>query len=374
MLLRWAHVVVALVWIGTSFYLISWENKFNRERGLRDGVDGDFLTIQGGDFYFVEKLSTAPQPLPDRLHWFKFEAYFTWLTGFALMCIYYYANAPAMLLAPDSPVRGTGQAIAASLGLLVGSWLVYTAYCRTSLARNYPASAALGMLFITLLSWLSDWLFSGRAGMLHVGAALGSIMSANVFFVIIPWQKRLLLAVRQGAATTEILREHPGFRSRHNHYLALPVLFLMLGTHAPINFESPYAWLVGSLLVLSLGLFKHFHTRIQRSQSAWAALAAGVVVFVYAVALDLAYPARPGSCDEPVPTDQAVLIVDKHCASCHSSGQAPMLGAPQQWLEQKDRFRERVLRMRTMPPASASTMTSAERETFGCWLAQQEGS
>ena len=150
--LRWAHVIAALAWIGASFYLISWENKFNRVKNLRMGVEGDFWTIQGGDFYYVEKLKGAPAKIPDQLHWFKYEAYLTWLSGIALMTVFYYTDASMMMLSPQSPLQTPLQAVAASILSLILVWVLYALYCKTLLARKLRFSAAIGVVCISLLS------------------------------------------------------------------------------------------------------------------------------------------------------------------------------------------------------------------------------
>lgn len=378
LLFRWLHVVAALMWIGASFYLISWENKFNRQHGLRDGVEGDFWTIQGGDFYFVEKLKSAPRQLPAELHWFKYESYFTWLSGFLLMCVFYYASPSVMLLDRSSPLTGSFSATLSSIGSLVLVWLLYSWYAGTSHARNLRLSALIGLVFVALLSLFYSYLFNGRAAVIHVGAALGTIMSANVFFSIIPWHKRLIRAIEVSKPLDDIYRTHPGFRSRHNHYLTLPVLILMLSAHAPVNFDGRFSWLVVTLLVLAMGLLKHFHTCIQRRQPSFRFLAAGVLVFLAVVMVSAADSAGDTDCSSEVSRSDVQQILVSRCSSCHNSRPAvtvagsdtaiPALVTPEELGAFSSQIHTQVVTEKTMPPANITGMTDAERIVFRCWL------
>ncbi|MFT5139925.1 MAG: putative membrane protein [Lysobacterales bacterium] len=377
-LLRWAHVLVAIAWIGASFYLISWENKFNRLRNLREGVEGDFWTIQGGDFYLVEKLKSAPRQLPAELHWFRYEAYFTWVSGFILMCVFYYSNASIMLLDQSSPLDGSFQAIAASVLSLLVIWLAYALYCNTRLARNLGLSALVGIFVVALLAWFYGLLFNGRAAFLHIGAAMGTIMSANVFFSIIPWHKRLVSAIASSEPLDEIYRSHPGFRSRHNHYMTLPVLFLMLSGHAPVNFDGSLSWLVAALLVTAMGLLKHFHTCIQRKTPAIRYLLAGLIVLTSAILISSSDARTVFRCEEKLQQEQVEKIIASRCESCHNSNSGtrasvdsqnvPVWSNPNELLALRTQARNLVLINKTMPPANVTGMTEHERGIFACWL------
>jgi uncharacterized membrane protein len=380
LLLRWVHVIAALAWIGASFYLISWENKFNRSKGLREGVEGDFWTIQGGDFYFVEKIRGAPERLPETLHWFKYEAYLTWLSGFALTCVLYYSSAGIMLLDGASPLQSPGQAVSVSVASLGGTWLAYALYCRTQWARNLRVSALVGILLTAALAAFYGYFFNGRAALIHLGAALGTIMSANVFFSIIPWHRRLIAAIESGRPLEGIYRDHPGFRSRHNHYLTLPVLFLMLCVHAPVRLDGAYAWLAITLLVSAMGLFKYFHTCLQRRVPAMPYLLAGLLIFGTGAGVAALDTTSPLVCDFPIDDARASDIIDRRCSACHDSGAGRVAGLDGNIIPAWDspevlvRFREQILDQvmvrRTMPPANTTAMTEQERNTLACWLQQ----
>lgn len=375
MLLRWLHVIAGLAWIGASFYLISWENKFNRAKGLREGVEGDFWTIQGGDFYFIQKMKSVPRPLPEPLHWFKYEAYLTWLTGFSLMCLLYYARAESRLLDPDSPLSGPFSPVLFSIASLTLIWILYSLYCRTRWARMLGVSAVIGVLVTAFVAWGYNQIFSGHAAIIHLGVAMGTIMSANVFFSIIPWHKRLIAAARETQPLEETYRSHPGFRSRHNHYLTLPVLFLMLSAHAPLSFSGSMSWLAITLIVLALGLFKHFHTCIQRQTSSLPYLLAGLLIFAAGAALSVAGTGEQSICNEEVPTEQVNQLFFTHCSFCHNAnaGQGLNWSNPEELLAVAPEATERVLLQQSMPPGNMSNMTGAERQALACWLNRNSG-
>ncbi|MEO5617771.1 MAG: urate hydroxylase PuuD [Candidatus Eisenbacteria bacterium] len=376
-LLRWGHVLIGVVWIGASFYLISWENKFNRTRNLREGVEGDFWTIQGGDFYYVEKLRKAPIPLPAELHWFKYEAYWTWISGFALLCTVFYMHADTMLVGPDSWLP-PGAGVALGIGSLALSWWAYDLYCRTRIARNLALTACVGLVFVALASYAFSQVFGPRAAFMHVGAVLGTFMSGNVFFGIIPWHRRLIRAIEANQPVDALYAQRPGFRSRHNHYLTFPVFFIMLMGHFPAMLDHPQGWALLPAAALGAGLIKHAHTRIQRKQSWHGYLLGGVGVFAGLIAVT---GWNTGSaCPEPVPTARAFEVITRRCASCHSAAptdriwRAPPNGVtfdtPEEVEALRERIVERAVRTRTMPPEGRAGVTPGERTLLACWAAQ----
>lgn len=378
LLVHWFHVIIGVMWIGASFYLISWENKFNRTAGLRDGVEGNFWTIQGGDFYYVEKLKYAPAELPSELHWFKYEAYLTWLSGFLLLCIVFYVDARAMLVNQHLAGIGPGLAIAISIGSLLLCWLAYCGYARTPLARIFPVSAILGLLVLAGLSYLFSQLFSQRAAFIHVGAVMGTIMSGNVFFVIIPWHKRLISAIENNSPLDALYAARPGYLSRHNHYMTLPVFLIMLGGHFPVVFNHPQSWAIVTAIALSAGLIKHFHNLIQKNQQGIGYLLAGIVVFSGAVFAAVWPSGKDMACHQRVSDRQAYQIVATHCLMCHSTSpthptwRVPPNGVVFDTVDQISRHKDRVLmravQTRTMPLANQTGMKPEERHALGCWI------
>ena len=249
LLLRWAHFITGVAWIGASFYFNWLENHLERQNA-KDGIAGDLWAVHGGGFYYLQKFQVAPERLPANLHWFKWEAYFTWITGFLLLCTLYYWNAGVFMV--DSRVADLSslQAVGIGIASLVFSWLFYDALCRSPLARNQALTALLIFAWFALLSWLLSQLLSGRAAYIHVGAAIGTIMVANVFFVIIPSQKDLVEAVNEQRMPDPQKGKNALARSRHNNYFTLPVLFTMISSHYAGTFAHPWNWLV--LLVISL--------------------------------------------------------------------------------------------------------------------------
>lgn len=377
-LAHWFHVIAGIMWIGASFYLISWENKFNRSKGLREGIEGNFWTIQGGDFYYVEKLKKAPARLPEELHWFKYEAYLTWLSGFVLLCLVFYLNAGAMMVDTSVADIRPGAAVAIGLGVLLLSWLLYRLYCRTSWARNFPLSAVVGLLCLAVLSYGLTSVFSQRAAFIHVGAIMGTLMSGNVFFVIIPWHKALIRAIEAKQPLDPLFARHPGFLSRHNHYMTLPVIFIMLSGHFPIAVDQPLAWLLLPAIAAFGGLLKHYHNMIQKRRPSLVYLLASLALLAVIV---IATDRRSGgatSCAEAVSFDRVYDVVATRCVSCHSAAPTDVGAAtlpsglhfdkPAQILAMKDRIMARAVIARTMPPGNRTGMTPAERQDLGCWI------
>lgn len=378
LVVHWFHVIIGVMWIGASFYLISWENKFNRTVGLRDGIEGNFWTIQGGDFYYVEKLKYAPAEMPTELHWFKYEAYLTWLSGFLLLCIVFYVDARAMLVSQHLAGVGPEAAIAISLGSLLLCWLIYSAYAKSALARNFPVSAVLGLIALAGLSYLFSQVFSQRAAFIHVGAVLGTIMSGNVFFVIIPWHKKLISAIENNQPLEALYGAQPGYLSRHNHYMTLPVFLIMLGGHFPAAFAHPYSWAIVTALALAAGLIKHFHNLVQKKRPGSVFLFAAIVVFGGAVFAAIGPVGQKMACQNKVSNDQAYQIVATHCLACHSSvprdtrwrkpPNGVVFDTVEQILHRKERVLERAVFARTMPLANRTGMTPEERHALACWI------
>lgn len=375
---RWFHVIVGAMWIGASFYIISWENKFKRQ-GLREGIAGEFWTIQGGDFYFVEKQRDAPPRLPEELHWFKYEAYLTWVSGFVLLILVFYLNAGTLMVDPSVADLTPGIAVGLSLTSLLVAALAYEAYCRTAVARNLRASGAVGLAFVALLTVFYTEVFSARAALVHVGAALGTIMSANVFFVIIPWHRVFIRAIEEGAPLEPLLASRPGYRSRHNHYMTVPVFFLMLSGHFAVVLSRPHLWLVVPAIALAGVLVKHGHNELQRKRPWLRYVVGGGVVLLAVVGWSAAAGQEPLACAH-TPTDaQAMALVETRCGSCHGSTPTDdvwttppngvVLEQAEQVLALAGRVRERVVVTRTMPLDNKTGMTMDERRALGCWIA-----
>lgn len=369
--LRWLHILAALAWIGASIYLISWENKFNRDHQLGDHIEGEFWTIQGGDFYFVQKCRGAPAVLPEQLHWFKYEAYLTWISGFLMLIVHYYLRPETML--PTGSVLSPAMAIAASVTSLIGVWIGYWLYTKTRLARNLRVSAVVGLVATMVLALAYTSLFNPRTAFIHVGAAMATLMSANVFFTIIPWHKTLLGLLERGASITDHYASHPGFLSRHNHYMTLPILFLMLGAHMTALQQSKANWLTITFIVLAAALFKHVHTSVQRKLPWWPPLTAFLVALGLAIASSAWTKDKSGSCGPGATEVEIDRIVANRCTSCHQNARESesalvRLDSARALLDYRETVLELVVDQAVMPPANATGVRDSERRMIGCWL------
>ena len=365
-LARWLHVMAGIVWIGTSFYFVALDNH------LRENISWE---IHGGGFYRIEKFVPAPPRLPDVLHWFKWEAYTTWLSGFALLVFLYYFNATTYLVLPGGPL-GTGWSITVSVALLGVAWLVYDGLCRATRNDVVLTAALLGLT--TLAAWGATELFAPRAAYVQVGSMLGTIMVANVFFVIIPAHRGLIRA-------KEAYRDpDPGpaleakRRSVHNNYLTLPVVFAMLSNHFPAAYTHSYSWLVLVALMAIGAWIRHFFNLRHAGRNVWwIPLTAALGIAAVAVAI------RPtgGSGGTAVASGsvsfaQAEAIVQQRCVPCHSAHPTRVAAAPlgieldtaAQIHAQAEAIKRVAVDSQLMPLGNATGMTQAERDELGAWI------
>jgi uncharacterized membrane protein len=366
--LRLLHVVAGIAWIGASFYFIRLDLGLSPvyERADREeGVAGEYWGVHGGGFYHSQKYRVAPRVLPEPLHWFKWEAYTTWLSGFALLVLLYWADAKARLVDASVADLEAWQAVALSAGLLAVGWLVYDVACR--LLRDDTSVAVTTALLVVGTAWSSGELFAARASYLQVGAVLGTIMAANVFLVIIPAHRELVRAKLEGREPDPAPGLRAKQRSVHNNYLTLPVVFTMIAGHAPFTFGSEHAWLVLLAIFAILVVVRHFFNLMHTGRMPlWllGAAAAGAVAVALVLEPERVEPAR-----QP-PTDEAALsIAAERCQTCHSGVSAPA-GVR---LETVELLRanaagiQRQVSTNAMPPGNVTEMTTAERETLIAW-------
>ena len=372
LLLRWLHVIAGIVWIGTSFYFVALDNHLRPpgDRRRRDeGVAGDTWEIHGGGFYRIEKYRVAPPTLPEPLHWFKWEAYWTWISGFALLVVLYWLDADVYLVDPAVRDLSQGEAIALSAGVLVAGWIVYDGLCRLLGGRELLLAAGVAGLAVAA-SWATSEVFGGRAAYLHVGAMLGTIMVANVFFVIIPAHWELVRAKQAGREPDAAPALEAKRRSVHNNYLTLPVVFAMLSNHLSWTYGHERGWLVLVALMAIGAWTRHYFNLRHQGRTVWAIpLTAAVAVVALAVAIE------PD--DEPLPTVASAgiadvqRIVDARCVSCHSGASAPggvRLETAPEIEARAERIEELVVDSRAMPPGNVTGMTVEERATVAAWL------
>ena len=376
LLVRWLHVVAAIAWIGSSFYFIALDNHLRPPKDEADaerGVGGEAWEIHGGGFYQVQKYRLAPKTLPEPLYWFKWEAYTTWLSGFALLIVLYYFNANTFLIDKSVADLRPWEAIAISVALLIAAWLVYDGLCR--LIPNDVALAAVLLVLVTLAAWGVSHLFSGRAEYIQIGAMLGTMMAGNVFFVIIPAHWELIRAKQAGREPSAAAGLRAKQRSVHNNYLTLPVVFTMISNHFPITYGHSYSWLIlVALLVIGAWVRHFFNVRHTGRTAWWIPVTAALAIAAVAVAI------RPhgSSGGTAVPFTRAQAIVQARCVPCHSAHPtkvdvAPMglvFDTPKQIHAQASLIEQVAVTTKVMPLGNETGMTQAERDTLGAWIQQ----
>ncbi|MCA8942310.1 MAG: urate hydroxylase PuuD [Planctomycetes bacterium] len=376
LVLRWVHVVTGAAWIGTSFYFNWLNNHVRAGDDLEPGVAGDLWSVHGGHFYRVVKYRVAPERLPKVLHWFKWEAYFTWISGFCLLCVAYYLEAGTMVVDPTVADLTRWQAIAIGVGTLVGGWLVYHFACKSPLGRMPELLAAVGFLAFTGLAFWLTRTFGARAAYIHVGALIGTIMAANVFFVIIPNQRVMVDAMIDGDAPDARYGIEAAQRSLHNNYFTLPVLFIMVSNHYPMTYGHAWNWaILAAIAIAGAGTRHWFNLRGQGRRNVWLLPSAAVVI------VSLAFVSRPKSFADhaEVPFAEVRTLIDRHCVTCHSmSPTSPLYAvAPKGVMFDTDtQVQSLAQRLTTqvqsgvMPLANLTHMTQAERDVIGAWFAQ----
>ncbi|WP_020593442.1 urate hydroxylase PuuD [Kiloniella laminariae] len=382
LIFRWAHLIAGVGWIGTSFYFIGLDLSLRKREGLDKDVFGSSWQVHGGGFYNVEKYLVAPKKLPDDLVWFKWEAYLTWVTGFALLVVQYYYNASSYLIDPSVMVLEPWQAIAISVASLVGGWLIYDGICRSPLGKNTAVLALCVFILIVGASWLFSQVFSGRGALIHVGAFVGTMMAVNVFGIIIPNQKKVAAALMRGEEPDAKYGKIGKQRSVHNNYLTLPVLLMMVSNHYPMLTGHPHSWLLVALIIVIGGSARHLLNRHEAGdvfkQYAWTLPVAALGLLA---AIILTAPQTRNYGSDKV-TDTAVLeVLQTHCASCHAVTPTSEVfdEAPQdihlETIEDLTRYLDRVKAQAVdsdaMPLGNETGMTDAERTTLGAWIAQQ---
>ena len=364
-------MIAGIVWIGTSFYFVALDNHLRPPKPERDRVGGESWEIHGGGFYRIEKYGVVPERIPEPLHWYKWEAYTTWLSGFALLVVLYYLDADEYLVDPGVADLDRQSAVALSIGLLAAAWFVYDALCRV-LGRSQLLLAAAIVALVTASAYAVSELFSARALPVQVGAMLGTMMVGNVLFVIIPGHWELIRAKQAGREPDPVHGVRGKQRSVHNNYLTLPVVLAMLGPHFAFAFGGEHGWLVLVALMLVGAWVRHFFNLRHGGRTVWLIpVTAGLAV------LAIAWLVRPdddeASAGPAVSFSQVAPIVEQRCATCHSGTSAPLgitFETSEQIRARADAIEEVAVHARVMPPGNATGMTDEERELLGRWIAQ----
>ena len=384
-LLEWLNIVVRLMhitfgiaWIGASFYFVFLENALNRTKDVREELAGNLWAVHGGGFYYLEKYKVAPQKIPKHLHWFKYEAYFTWLSGFCLLFVVYYFNATAMLIDKNVLDISALQGIGIGVGSFVVAWVLYDLLCKSPLIKKGIWFTLVGFIISIGFAYFYAHVFNSRAAYIHFGAMLGSIMVANVFFVIIPSQKAMVKAAREGKPLNPQLGKNAGMRSLHNNYFTLPVLFVMISNHFPSTFGNEYSWLVLAVITLGAAGVKHYLNLKEKGQlSVWVM---PVSVLILLGAAFMTAPEKPGTCKSEVSFAEVNAIIQNRCVTCHSAKPtddvykaAPngvMYDTPLDIVKLKDKIMQRVVITKTMPQNNKTNITQKERDLIRCWIDQ----
>ena len=374
---RWLHVVAGVVWIGTSFYFVWLNNKIRHAPDLPEGSEAELWAVHGGGFYRVLKYARLSQ-LPETLHWFKWEAYTTWLSGFSLLVLLFYLDADVFLIdsskADITPLVGS----AIGIGLLVAGWFVYDWISKSPLLNDPPYFVALSLVLITAVIFGLTEVFTARAAYIHTGALIGTLMAGNVFFVIIPAQRELVAAIDAGREPDSRLGAHAALRSLHNNYLTLPVLFIMVSTHFPFTFGHDQGWAVLAGLILVGALIRHwFNLRGQGHKNMWAlpVAALGMLTLAYVTVPDTGLPpVDPAT----VSIEDGAAIITTRCAPCHSARPTQpgfsvppkdvTFDTPEEMMANATLIRAQAINTRNMPLGNVTGITDEERAILSVWL------
>jgi uncharacterized membrane protein len=384
LLVRWLHFIAGVAWIGASFYFVMLDSSLNapaREQDKARGVTGELWAVHGGGVYQSQKFLLGPlgEPLSENLHWSKWEAYTTWLSGMGLLAIIYWFGAATYLIDQQVMALTPATAVTISIGFLLGGWLVYNGLCRVLKGQDNLLAGIIFVL-VCLSAWGLFQLFSARAAYLHVGAMMGSIMAANVFFHIIPGQKKVVAQMRAGQTPDA----EPGIvgkqRSVHNTFFTLPVLFIMISNHYPMTYSHQHGWLVLIFIMLAGVLIRQYFV-MRHSHRASPLLPLLAVILLLAMVWYLRPLASTDASADQVSEAQIADIINNRCVACHASTptqpgflEAPLgivLESSQQILDRAERIAFTV-QTRYMPIGNLTGMTDAERATVTSWYAQRQ--
>ena len=393
LLVRWLHLITGIAWIGASFYFVWLDNSIRPPKPGSDlankGVSGELWAVHGGGFYNPQKYLVAPNELPEELHWFKWEAYSTWLSGFAMLFIVYYFNASVMMIDKSVADLTSWQAIGVGLGTLIVGWTVYDVLCRSWLGKHDGLLGSVMYLFIVTMAFILSHLLGGRAAYIHVGAMMGTMMVGNVLMLIIPGQRKLVEAMKLGQLPDPIHGKKAKQRSVHNNYFTLPVLFIMISNHYAMTYNHIYNWLVLAAMIAAGVLIRHFFNLRHHGKTVWGFPIAGVAL-LFAVAMAIA--------PKPVPHTRSLLptnsngsagvsgtdfskvqvILAQRCVTCHSAQPtqagfaAPpagiMLQTPEQIHQNAEKIYRQAVQLKAMPLGNFTHITDEERDVIGHWF------
>jgi uncharacterized membrane protein len=384
LVIRWLHVIAAIAWIGESFYFVALDNSLKppTDPNLRKrGVFGELWHVHGGGFYNMQKYTVAPPEMPEDLHWSKWPSYTTWMSGFGLFTVLYLFSPETYLIDKTVLDMGPVVAIFSALGFLMGGWIVYDSLCRLLVGKDKILGACVAVL-ILVAAWLACHIFAGRAAYLIVGAMMATIMSANVFFVIIPGQRKMVDKMLKGEVPDPIYGKRGKQRSVHNTYFTLPVVFAMLSNHYAMTYTHPYNWAILVLIMAAGAMVRQFFVMRHRGQVLWYLPAGGVALMAGALVWMMPKPITPEAQAANAPTvkvTDVAAILQQRCVACHSAhptlmGAAPagvLLDTPDEISKNAQRIYQQAVTLKAMPLGNVTHMTDDERMKIAAWF--QEG-
>ena len=384
--LRWLHVIAAIGWIGSSFYFIHLDHSLQQRAGLPAEASGEAWQVHGGGFYNMVKYVVAPERMPDELTWFKWEAYATWISGFALVVAIYYAGASLYLVDPAVMAIQPATGIAISLAAIVLGWAVYDGLCRSPLGRNDTVLAAVGFVFIVALAYAFTRVFSARGAFMQIGALIGTIMAANVLMVIIPGQRKVVADLIAGRTPDPAHGQRGKQRSIHNNYLTLPVVFVMISNHYPLAYATRFSWMILALTLVMGAVIRHFYNmRHMRQPSPWWTWGVAVVCGLAIMWLSTLGPAqserprkRADTAVAPVQFARVEEIVISRCSMCHAAEpvwlgiavppKGVLLDTPARIRANAREIAVASVWSSAMPPSNVTDLTPEEREVLAAWI------
>ncbi|MGB5630289.1 MAG: urate hydroxylase PuuD [Woeseiaceae bacterium] len=378
LLVRWLHVIAGVAWIGASFYFIWLDGHLESPQDPADdarGVGGEVWSVHGGGFYHAQKYKVAPARIPERLHWFKWEAYTTWLSGIFLTALVYWYGANVYLIDPAVAQLSAPAAVGIAIAFIIGGWSIYDLLCKSPLARDTRVFAAILFALTGVLAWALCELFGGRGAYIHFGVVLGTIMVANVFFVIIPGQKTMVAAASRGLAPDP----EPGLRAKqrsvHNTYFTLPVLFVMTSNHYAMAYGHEYNWLILVGISLAGALIRVYFVARHKGSASFvpAAIAMAIIAAIALAIAPRSQQTNPGAAS----FDQVRNVINARCTSCHAAAPvhpafpaAPLgvrLDTDEQIVAEADRIYQQTVVTRVMPIGNLTAMTDEERQIIDAW-------
>jgi uncharacterized membrane protein len=384
LIVRWLHIITGIAWIGASFYFVWLDNSIRPPAPgselAKKGVSGELWAVHGGGFYNPQKYLVAPAELPKELHWFKWEAYSTWLSGIALLTIAYYFNAQAMMVDKSVADLSSLQAVGIGIAALVIGWTVYDLLCRSPLGKRDGAFGVVIFVLIVGAAYVLTHLLSGRAAYIHIGAMIGTIMVGNVLMLIIPGQRKMVDAMSAGRLPDPIHGQKAKQRSVHNNYFTLPVLFIMISNHYAMTYRNDHAWLVLAFIMAAGVFIRHFFNLRHKGRVEWRYPAIGVALLL-AVAVAIAPPmpkaAAPGA-DPAAAFASVQAVITQRCAVCHSAHptQPGFATAPagitfdsaDQIHQNAEKIYKQAVQLKAMPIGNLTNMTDTERAQIAAWF------